>query len=136
MKKLQESIQESFQTIQKAWSEALTSLHGVEEEVARRYRQLKEQTGFQQSSEEVQRVLADLGRRLQDSSDAMEKKLETVYSVYSRVKTPLADELANLKQKAEHLSRRIESQLRTKESPPAEAPAEPQEPRSDAPTTD
>jgi hypothetical protein len=133
MKKLQESIQESFQTIQKAWSEALTSLHGVEEEVARRYRQLKEQTGFQQSSDEVQRVLADLGRRLQDSSDAMEKKLETVYS---KVKTPLADELARLKQKAELLSRRIESQLRTEEAPSPEATEEPKEPQPDVPPAD
>lgn len=116
-KPLQESIHESFQSIQKTWCKAVRSLHSearsslrlVEAEAARRFRQLKEQTGLQQSSDEVQRVFADLNRRLQESSESMEKKLDTVFA---RVKGPLTDELTRLRQKAEHLSRRIESQLR------------------------
>jgi len=110
MKKHLQDIQDS---LQKAWSDAISSLHGVEEEVSRRFRQIRERADFQQGSEEVQRALADLGRRLQDSSEAMENRLEeSVRSVYSKLRTPLADEVARLRTRAEQLSRRIESQLR------------------------
>ena len=110
MKKHLQDIQDS---LQKAWSDAVTSLHGVEEEMTRRFRQIKERADLQQSSDEVQRMLADLGRRLQDSSEAMEQKLEeSVRTVYNRLRSPLADEVARLRSRAEQLSRRIESQLR------------------------
>lgn len=110
MKKHLQDIQDS---LQKAWSDAVSSLHSVEDEVARRFNQLRQKADVPQSSEEVQRVLADLGRRLQDSSEAMEQKLEeSVRTVYSRLRTPLADEVARLRTRAEQLSRRIESQLR------------------------
>ena len=106
MKNPLQDIQES---LQKAWSETASSLHGVEEEVTRRLRQLKERTpDLHQGSEEVQRVLADLRRRLQESGEAVEQKLE---SAYGKLRTPLFDEVARLKIKAEQLSRRIESQL-------------------------
>ena len=130
MKKPLHDIQES---LQKAWSDALSSLHGVEEEVARRFRQLKERADLQQGSEEVQRVLADLGRRLQDSSEAMEQKLEESWkSVSSKLKGPLTDELARLKTKAEQLSHRIESQLRRHKDSQG---AEESESDTDAPST-
>ena len=129
MKKHLQDIQDS---LQKAWSDAVSSLHGVEEEVSRRFRQLRERADFQQGSEEVQRALADLGRRLQDSSEAMETRLEeSVRSVYSKLRTPLADEVARLRTRAEQLSRRIESQLRREGGEKSEQP-EDKPPAADA----
>jgi DNA-binding transcriptional regulator YbjK len=123
MKKPFNSIQES---LQKAWSDALASLHGVEEEMGRRFRQLKERADLQQSTDEVQRILVEMRQRLQDSSEAFGQQLEErMRTVFSRVKSPLAEEVARLKAKAEQLGRRIESQLGGKaEAPEAAKPAE------------
>lgn len=120
-KPLSETIQES---VTKAWAEARASLQGVEDEMGRRFKQLKERADLQHGSEEVQRALSEMGRRLQQNSEALEQKLEeSVRTFVSRVKTPLLDEIARLKTKAEQLGRRIESQLgRHKESSSGEQP--------------
>ena len=138
---MKKHLQDFQDSLQKAWSEALTSLHGVEEEVTRRFRYLKERADLPQSSEEVQRALADLGRRLQESSEAMEQKLEeSARTVYNKLRTPLADEVARLRSRAEQLSRRIESQLRREGQQEAgqdgDPEAEPQDPSQDPSKTD
>lgn len=121
MKKPLNSIQES---LQKAWSDALASLHGVEEEMGRRFRQLKERADLQQSTDEIQRILVEMRQRLQDSSETFGQQLEErMRTVFSRVKSPLAEEVARLKAKAEQLGRRIESQLGGKAEAPEEKPA-------------
>ena len=114
-------------SLQKAWTDALASLHGLEEEMGRRLRQLKERADVHQSAEEIQRIIAELGRRLQETSEALERRLEeSVRSVCSRLRAPLADELARLKARVEQLQRRIESQLlRRRETPEASKPVEP-----------
>jgi len=126
MKKPLNSIQES---LQKAWSDALASLHGVEEEMGRRFRQLKERADLQQSTDEIQRILVEMRQRLQDSSETFGQQLEErMRTVFSRVKSPLAEEVARLKAKAEQLGRRIESQLGGKaEAPKADKPASPEQ---------
>jgi polyhydroxyalkanoate synthesis regulator phasin len=119
-KPVQESIQ---QAVQKAWSETVSTLQTVEEEVARRFRQALEKADVQHGTEEAQRLLADFGRRLQQNSEAVGQRIEeSVRSVYSRVKEPLFEEITHLKSRAEELSRRIESQVRRRggSTPPAD----------------
>lgn len=108
-KPLQESIQ---QTVQKAWADAISSIMGLEEEMARRFQQVRERADLPKGSEELQRMMADLGRRLQGNSELLEQRLqESVRGVIKKVRTPLVEELAVLKERAEQVGRRIERQL-------------------------
>jgi polyhydroxyalkanoate synthesis regulator phasin len=127
MKKLQDSIQEA---VQKAWAEAVSRLHGVESQVGQRVRQALDHAGGR--TEDAQRLLTDLGRKLQQNSEAVGQRIEeSVKAVYSKVRDPLAKELTTLRTRADQLSQRIESQLRrpkggTEDAAPAPpAPAEP-----------
>jgi hypothetical protein len=109
-KPLQESIQ---QTVQKAWTDAVSSVMGLGEEMERRFQQAKERTDLTKGSEELQRVLAELGQRLQQNSEALEGRLEeSVKTVIKRVRTPLMDEVAALRARAEQLDARIEQQIK------------------------
>jgi hypothetical protein len=118
-KPLQESLQ---QAVQKAWSEAVSRLQTVEDEVSRRFKQAVDRADQRLNTEEVQRQLADFGKRLQQNSEALTQRIEeNMRSVFAKVKEPLLDELATLKtqatalkSQAESLGQRIESQLRRK----------------------
>jgi ubiquinone biosynthesis protein UbiJ len=111
---------ESFQeAVQKTWSDALKGLQSLEEEVSRRYRQVADRPDLQQGSEELQRFVRDLGRRLQQNSEAMEQRLEeSVRSMSARLPKPMLDEVARLRVRAEQLATRLESQLRKKSGGP------------------
>jgi acetyl-CoA carboxylase carboxyltransferase component len=108
-KPLQESIQ---QTVQKAWSDAVSAVMGLEGEMAKRLQKVKELTDLHAGSEEVQRLLADVRQRMQQNSEVLEQRIhESVGTVISKVRTPLMDELATLKGRAEQIGTRIERQL-------------------------
>jgi len=108
-KPLQESIQ---QTVHKAWADAVSSIMGLEEELARRVQLVKDRADLTKGSEDLQRMMADLGRRLQGNSEVLEQRLqESVRGVIKKVRTPLVEELAALKERAEHVGKRIERQL-------------------------
>ena len=111
-KQIQESIQEA---VQKAWSDAVSALHGMQEEVGRRVKQAVDKADLTQRREEAQRLLADFGKRLQHNSEATGQRVEeSVRSAYGRVRAPLAEELGRLRSKAEELGQRIDSRLRRK----------------------
>lgn len=109
--------------IQKTWTEAKQTLQGIEEEMGRRFRQTLEQADLSRQSEEVQRMLTDFGRQLQQSGDVLEKHVqEKMQVVITRVKDPLFAELAHLRTQAEQLSQRIESQLKRDKTAKADSP--------------
>ena len=109
-KALHDSIQEA---IHKGWTELSSSFGTMEEEVKKRFRKARKHVTPQQASEDVQSLLADLGKRLHDSSQQVEQKVEeSMNSLTSMVKRPLKDELASLRERAEKLGNRIESQIR------------------------
>lgn len=109
-KKLYDTIQE---TLQKGWTDVSSTLNHFEEEAARRLRQTRELVDPRQASDEIQRVLTDFGKRMQESSENLEQRMEdSVRLVVSRVKDPLVEELSLLKNRIEKLSVRIESQHR------------------------
>jgi hypothetical protein len=118
-KPLQESLQ---QAVQKAWSEAVSRLQTVEEEVSRRFKQAVDKADQRLNTDEVQRQLTDFGKRLQQNSEALTQRIEeNMRSVFAKVKEPLLDELATLKtqstalkSQAELIGQRIESLLRRK----------------------
>ena len=117
-KPIQESIQEA---VQRAWSEAVSRLQTVEDEVGRRLRQAVDRADQHFSSDEVQRQLSELGKRLQQNTELLGQRIEeNVRTVIGKVRGPLLDELAALRSQAESLSHRIESQLRRrgKDEPP------------------
>lgn len=118
-KPIQKSIQEA---VQKAWSEAVSRLQTVEDEVGRRFRQAVDRADQHLSTEEIQRQLSEFGKRLQQNTEALGQRIEeNVRTVVGKVRGPLIDELASLKTQAEALSHRIESQLRRrggKDQPP------------------
>lgn len=112
-KSLQESIQ---QAVQKTWADAVASINGLEEEMSRRFRQVKERADLHQSSEDLQRIVTELGKRLQQNSEALERRIdESVRSVVTRVGAPLSEELAVLRSRAEQLSGRVEQLIRRKD---------------------
>jgi hypothetical protein len=118
-KPIQESIQ---QTVQKAWSDAVTAVMGLEEEMAKRLQKVKELTDLHAGSEEVQRLLADVRQRMQQNSEVLEQRIhESVGSAISKVRTPLMDELATLKGRAEQIGTRIERQLHLRKKDQAQA---------------
>ncbi len=102
-KALHDSIQE---TIQKGWKDLSSSFGAMEGEVMKRFRVARKHATPQQASEDVQALLADLGKRLHESSRQVEQKVEAM------VKRPLSEELASLRERAEKLGNRIESQIR------------------------
>lgn len=117
-KRIQESIQEA---VQRAWSEAVSRLQIVEDEVGKRLRQAVDRADQHLSTDEVQRQLSELGKRLQQNTESLGQRIEeNVRTVIGKVRGPLMDELAALKTQAESLSHRIESQLRRrgKDEPP------------------
>lgn len=125
-KPLQESIQ---QTVQKAWTDAVSSVMGLGEEMERRFQQAKERTDLTKGSEELQRVLAELGQRLQQNSEVLEGRLEeSVKTVIKRVRTPLMDEVAALRARAEQLGARIEHQIKRRGGAGDRSGEEPREP--------
>lgn len=111
MKKfLHESIQ---QAVQKTWADAVASILGLEKEMSRRFRHVRERADLHQAGEEFQRTVAELGKKMQQSSEAFEKKLEeTVRNVMARVGGPMTEELATLRSRAEKVSGRVELLLR------------------------
>jgi polyhydroxyalkanoate synthesis regulator phasin len=111
-KHIQESIQEA---VQKAWTEAVSALQGMQDEVGRRVRQAVDKAELRQGTEEAQRLLADFGKRLQQNSEAAGQKIEeSVRSVYSRIRAPLLDEIGRLRSRAEELGQRIDRRVRRK----------------------
>jgi polyhydroxyalkanoate synthesis regulator phasin len=94
----------------------------VEEEMSRRFQSLRDRTDLHQQSEEVQRVLSDLGRRLQQSSESLEHRIEeNVKNVLGRFRVPLMEEIAQLNTRVEDLSRRVEQQIRRREAEQVDA---------------
>ena len=124
-KPIQESIQ---QTVQKAWSDAVSAVMGLEEEMAKRLQKVKQLTDLHAGSEEVQRLLADVRQRMQQNSEVLEQRIqESVGTAIKKVRTPLMDELSTLKGRAEQISARIERQLHLRkkdQGPTDEAEAE------------
>jgi hypothetical protein len=113
-KQIHQSIQNA---LKKAWDDTSTAVGGVEEQVSRRFHVLLDRSGLAQGSEEVQRVMTDLGQRFQQRSDEVEKKVqESVRVAISKVRDPLNEELATLKDRAEKIAHRVEAQLKRKES--------------------
>jgi hypothetical protein len=111
-KHIQESIQEA---VQKAWTDAVSALHGMQEEVGRRVKQAVDKADLAQKKEEAQRLLADFGKRLQQNSETAGQRVEeSVRTAYSRVRDPLMDEIGRLRTRAEELGQRIDSRLRRK----------------------
>lgn len=109
-------IHQSIQTaLKKAWDDTSTAVGGVEDEVGRRFRVLIDRTGLAHGSEEVQRVMADLGQRFQQRSDELETKVqESVRVAISKIRDPLNEELVALKERAEKIANRVELQLKRK----------------------
>jgi hypothetical protein len=109
-KPIKDLVQEA---VQRAWSDATSALQSVEEEVGRWCRQVKERAELQHGSEEIQRLMAELVKRLQQNSEAMEQGLqESLRGFVAKVKTPLFEELIVLRTQAEQLSSRVETLLR------------------------
>jgi polyhydroxyalkanoate synthesis regulator phasin len=118
--------------VKKAWSDASSAIGSVEEEVNRRFRQLVDKTGLSQGSEELQRVVTDVGRRLQTSGEELERRLEeSVKSAVARVRAPVTEELANLRSRAEKLGQRVES-LRGGKKKTFDSEGDPVDPRQSA----
>lgn len=114
-KQLQDSIQEA---IQKGWADLSSTYGSVEEQVVRRFKQARKKVEPPHTAEEIQALLADFGRRLHESSQSVEKRVEhNVRTAADKVRGPLMDELASLRARAEKLSHRIESQLRDRKPP-------------------
>jgi len=121
------------ETIQKTWTEAKQALQGIEEDIGRRFRQTFQQADLIHQSEEVQRILTDLGRQLQQSGDVLEKHVqEKLQTVFARVREPLFAELAFLKNQAEQLGQRIESQLKGDKGTKVDATDDSSDPDPDA----
>ncbi len=124
-KPIHESVQ---QAVQKAWTDAVAALQTVEEEVGRRVRQAMERADLPQSGEDVQRVLADFGRKLQQNKEAVSQRLEeSMRVVQARLREPLLEEIQLLRSKAEELGQRIENRLRRQ---PGAGPADGGDPSS------
>jgi hypothetical protein len=120
-KALHDSIQEA---IQKGWKDMSSSFNSMEDEIKKRFRKARKHATPQQASEDAQTVLADLRKRLQDSSQQVEQKVEErMRSMTSLVKRPL-EELSSLKDRAEELGTRIESQIRRRSPEKADEDAE------------
>jgi len=114
-KPIQDAIQES---VQKAWTDAVSALQGMRDEVNRRVRQAMDKADVPQSRDEAQRLLSDFGKRLQQNSEAAGQRIEeSVRSVYGRLRAPLFDEVGRLRTRAEELGQRIESSLRRRGGP-------------------
>jgi hypothetical protein len=112
-KQIQESIQEA---VQKAWTDAVSALQGMQEEVGKRVKQAVDKADLPHRSEEAQRLLADFGKRLQQNSEAAGQRIEeSVKTAYGRVRAPLLEEIGRLRSRAEELGQRIESRLRRKD---------------------
>lgn len=109
-KALHDSIQKA---IQKGWTDLSSSFGNMEDEIKRRLHKARKLASPQQATEDVQALLTDLGKRLHNSSQQVEKKLEdSMHTMSSVVKRPLMEDLASLKERAEKLGNRIESQIR------------------------
>jgi polyhydroxyalkanoate synthesis regulator phasin len=118
---MKKSLQEA---VQKAWAEAVSTLQGIEEQVGKRFRQALDHT----HAEDAQRMLGDLGKKLQQNSEAVGQRIEeSVKSVYERVRDPLLQELSSLRTRADELGRRIESQVHRKSGEKPEAGSKPPE---------
>ncbi len=113
-------------TLQKRWAELSTVLGHIEQEATSKIRWAMEHLDPAQATEEIQRTLADLGKRMQDSGEQLEQRVhDHVRTLVSRVKEPLMEELASLRHRVEALSTRIESQVSSQqEAAPPEAPGE------------
>ncbi len=119
-KHIQESIQDA---VHKAWTEAVSALQGMQDEVGRRVRQAVDKAELRQGTEEAQRLLADFGKRLQQNSEAAGQKIEeSVRSVYGRIRAPLLDEIGRLRSRAEELGQRIDMRVRRKGGGSGEGP--------------
>ena len=92
---MKKNLQDSFQeAMQRAWTEAVSSLQGFEEEVLRRFQRAADHVELQQSKEDVQRLASDLGKWLQKHSDLMERRLQDrLYNIFSKVRAPLMEEI-------------------------------------------
>ncbi len=120
-KALHDSLQEA---IQKGWKDMSTSFSSMEDEIKKRFRKARKHATPQQASEDVQVMLADLRKRLQDSSQQVEQKVEErMRSMTTLVKRPL-EELGSLRERAEKLGTRIESQFRRRSTEDADEDAE------------
>jgi hypothetical protein len=120
MKKLQETIQD---TLQKGWTDISATFTSIGDEVTRRLQRAREVMDPRQARDEAQRAVSDFARRMQESHDQLEQRVEeTINTVVTRIKGPLAAELANLRSRAERLSRRVESQVRRRSSSSEDAP--------------
>lgn len=120
-KALHDSIQEA---IQKGWRDMSSSFTSMEDEILKRFRKARKHVTPQQANKDVQAMLADLRKRLQDSSQQVEQKVEeSVRSMSSLVKRPL-EELGSLRERAEKLGARIESQVRRRSPDRADEDAE------------
>lgn len=107
---MKKSLQEA---VQKAWADAVSTLQGIEEQVGRRFRQALDHA----RAEDAQRMLSDLGKKLQQNSEAVGQRIEeSVKTAYARVRDPLHEELTSLRARADELGRRIESQLHRQSS--------------------
>jgi hypothetical protein len=128
-KTLAQSVQSAAQ---RAWQDVVATGAGLEEDFKRRFAQFVERSGLQHGSEEIKRTLALVGQRLRGSRAEIEQRLdETLHRTVAKVRDPLIEELAQLRQRAEQLGQRIEQQLRrqpageTKEPASQDAPPAP-----------
>jgi len=95
------------------WDEARQARAGFERELRRRFRQVLDVSGVGQGTDsrgakEVQRLLGELRERLQKSREDVEQRVqESARSAVERVRQPIADELAVLRERADHLTKRL-----------------------------
>jgi len=108
-KAFQESIQ---QALQKGWADFSSTLNGLENEVQRRYKKVRDTVDPHHASAEIQETLQEMGRRIQATGEDLEKEVdEKVRTLVSKIKDPLVEELETLRVQAERLGSRIDSQI-------------------------
>lgn len=109
-KAFQESIQ---QALQKGWADFSTTLTGIEQEVQRRYKTVRQLVDPLHARAEIQETIQDMGRRIQATGEDLEREVEEkVRTVVSKIKDPLVEELETLRDQAERLGSRIDSHVR------------------------
>lgn len=108
-KSLQQSIRAA---VQKAWFDTVSTITGIEQEMGRRLSRIRQRADLHQAGEEIQRGISEMGKHLQDSSEAIEQRVEeSIRTVLDKVRSPLVEEINGLRSQAEQLSQRIERLL-------------------------
>lgn len=111
---MKKAFHDSIQlALRKGWADFSSTINGLENEVQRHYQAVRERVNPQHARDELQDTIQDMGRRIQETGEGLEREVEArIRTMVSMIKDPLVEELSTLREQAEKMGQRIDSQVR------------------------